>query len=114
MVSAYVPDAGDLVWLTFDPQSGSEQAGRRPALVMSGRKYNGPAGLALICPITSKAKGYRFEVPLPADGPVQGVVQVDHIKSLDWRSRKVSFIAGSPDPTMAEVRARLKPLLGLA
>lgn len=113
MVKAYVPDAGDLVWLTFDPQSGSEQAGRRPALVISLRRYNEAAGLAVMCPITSKPKGYRFEVPLSKEGPVQGVVLADHVKSLDWRARKATFIAASEAFVMAEVHARLRPLLGL-
>ena len=113
MVKAYVPDAGDLIWLTFDPQSGSEQAGRRPALVISPRRYNERAGLAVLCPITSKPKGYPFEVPLAKEGPVQGVVLADHIKSLDWRARKATFIAASEPPVMAEVHARLRPLLSL-
>jgi mRNA interferase MazF len=104
VVKAYVPDSGDLVWL----------AGHRPALVLSPRSYNAANGMAVMCPVTSRIKGYPFEVALPTSGPVQGVVLADQIKNLDWRARNVSFIAASPDATMAEVRARLKPLLGLA
>ena len=114
MVKAYVPASGDLVWLTLDPQAGHEQAGHRPALVLSPRSYNAANGMAVICPVTSRIKGYPFEVALPTSGPVQGVVLADQIKNLDWRARKAAFIAQSPAATLAEVRARLKPLLGLA
>jgi mRNA interferase MazF len=79
-----VPDAGDLVWLTFDPQAGHEQRGRRPALILSPRVYNAKARLALACPITSQVKGYPFEVELPAAGTITGVVLADHVKNLDW------------------------------
>ena len=79
------PERGALIWLTFKPQSGREQAGRRPALVVSPSAYNSKVGLALVCPITSKVKGYPFEVPLPDGGPVQGVVLADQLRSLDWR-----------------------------
>jgi mRNA interferase MazF len=80
----YVPERGDLLWLTFDPQAGHEQAGRRPALVLSPAAYNRRAKLALVCPITSRAKGYPFEVALPAALPLSGVVLADHLKSADW------------------------------
>ena len=83
----YVPDAGDLVWFSFSPQAGREQAGRRPALVLSPRAYNGKAGLCVVCPVTQRAKGYPFEVELPAGLPVSGVVLSDHVKSADWQVR---------------------------
>src|SRR3954453_9876042 len=83
----YVPDSGDLIWLSFSPQAGREQAGRRPALVLSPRSYNAKVGLCLACPVTHHAKGYAFEVALPDGLPVQGVVLADHVKSADWRER---------------------------
>jgi mRNA interferase MazF len=109
----YVPDSGDLVWLTFDPQAGHEQRGRRPALVLSARVFNAAASLAIVCPITSKVKGRMFEVLVPAGGRIEGAVLVNHVKSLDWQERHAEF-AGSVDPdTLDEVRERLRPLLGL-
>ena len=90
MVSA--PERGDLIWLSFTPQQGKEQAGRRPALVLSPATYNNKTGLALVCPITSKAKGYPFEVPLPEQGAVHGVVLADQVRSLDWRARQAERI----------------------
>ena len=110
---AYVPDAGDLVWLTFDPQAGREQRGRRPALILSPRAYNAKAGLAVACPITSHRKGYPFEVAIPAGQNLSGVVLSDHVKSIDWRERRAVFAAKAADEVMGEVRARLRPLLGL-
>jgi len=109
----YVPDAGDLVWLTFDPQSGREEAGRRPALILSPAAYNARAGLAIACPITTRVKGYPFEVPLAADSPVTGVILADHVKSIDWRSRRAERAGRVPDETLADTRERLRPLLGL-
>ena len=88
MTRNYIPDAGDLIWLTFDPPAGREQAGRRPALVLSPAAYNEITSLALVCPITSRVKGYPFEVSLPEGLPVSGVVLSDHLKSLDWKERK--------------------------
>ncbi len=85
--AAYVPERGDLVWLDFDPRAGHEQAGTRPALVISPRAYNRKVGLALLCPVTSQVKGYPFEVRLPAGLPVQGVVLSDQLKSLDWQAK---------------------------
>ena len=110
---AYVPDAGDLVWLTFDPQAGHEQRGRRPALVLSPRVYNSKARLAIACPVTSHAKGYPFEVPLPAGGKISGVVLADHVKNLDWQARRVEFEAKAPADVVTDVRERLRALLGL-
>jgi len=110
-MSAYVPDRGDLVWLEFTPQAGSEQRGRRPALVLSPKAYNGKVGLALFCPLTSKVKGYPFEVELPDGYAVSGVVLSDQLKSLDWRSRKVRFIERISTDVIAMVIARVLPLL---
>jgi mRNA interferase MazF len=109
---AYVPDAGDLVWLTFDPQAGHEQRGRRPALILSPRVYNSKARLAIACPITSQVKGYPFEVPLPPDAKIAGVVLADHVKNLDWQARRVVFAAKAPADVVTDVRERLRALLG--
>ncbi|MBM5799712.1 MAG: endoribonuclease MazF [Cyanobacteria bacterium K_DeepCast_35m_m2_023] len=110
-MSSYVPDRGDLVWLEFTPQAGSEQRGRRPALVLSPKTYNGKVGLALFCPVTSKIKGYPFEVQLPHGSAVSGVVLSDQLKSLDWSLRKVKFIERTSSDVMAMVTARVLPLL---
>ena len=112
-MTRYVPDSGDLVWLTFDPQAGREQRGRRPALILSPRTYNARAGLALACPITSQKKGYPFEVALPGDTEVSGVVLADHVKSVDWRERHAQFAASVSSAVLTEVREKLRPLLGL-
>lgn len=111
-MALYVPDLGDLVWLDFDPQAGREQAGRRPALVLSPKLYNRRSGLALFCPITNQTKGYAFEVSLPAGCGVTGVVLADHVKSADWRIREARRIGRVPQETLDEVLARLAPLLG--
>ena len=108
---AYVPDRGDAVWITLDPQAGHEQAGRRPALVLSPSSSNGRVGLALFCPITNQAKGYPFEVPLPAGLSITGVVGADQVKSLDWRVRKASRIDVIPEEVVVQVLQRLKTLL---
>ena len=108
---AYVPDAGDLVWLTFDPQAGHKQRG--PALILSPRAYNAKARLAIACPVTRHAKGYPFEVPLPEGGRIAGVVLADHVKNLDWEARRVVFEAKAPAETLTDVRERLRVLLGL-
>ena len=110
---AYVPDAGDLVWLTFDPQADHEQRGRRPALILSPRSYNSKARLAIACPITSHVKGYPFEVPLPPGGKISGVVLADHVKNLDWQARRLAFEAKASADVLADVRERLRVLLGL-
>lgn len=94
--SRYVPDRGDAVWLEFNPQAGHEQAGRRPALVLSPRAYNERVGLALVCPITNQAKGYPFEVEIPAGLKVSGVVLADQVRSLDWVARRATFIDTAP------------------
>ncbi len=107
----YIPKRGDAVWITLDPQAGHEQAGRRPALVMSPSAYNGRVGLALLCPITSQVKGYPFEVPLPEGLPVAGVVGADQVKSLDWRARKATRIVAVPEEVVTQVVIRLQTLL---
>jgi mRNA interferase MazF len=110
---AYVPDAGDLVWLTFDPQAGHQQRGRRPALILSPRIYNAKARLALACPVTSQVKGYPFEVALPAAGPITAVVLADHVRNVDWEARRVVFETKAPADILTEVRERLRALLEL-
>lgn len=112
MSKPYVPEAGDLVWLTFDPQAGREQRGRRPALILSPRSYNERRGLALACPITSQIKGYPFEVVLPDETGISGAVLADHVKSVDWKSRRAKFAEQAPPAVAADVRERLRPLLG--
>ena len=106
------PDVGDVVWLTFTPQAGREQSGRRPALVLSPRAYNGKVGLCLACPITNLVKGYPFEVALPSAFPVTGVVLADHIENVDWKARHADRVATVPDEVLTETRAKLKALLG--
>ena len=113
MSRAYVPDAGDFVWLTFDPQTGHEQRGRRPALILSPKAYNAKAGLALACPITSQVKGYPFESVIPDGLPVSGAVLCDHLKSLDWKERRSEPAGRAPDGLIRDVRERIRPLLGV-
>lgn len=107
----YVPERGDVVWLNFNPQSGHEQAGRRPALVLSPRAYNQKVGLAIFCPITNQQKGYPFEVALPAESAATGVILSDQIKSLDWRVRQAEYLATLPGPALEEVMQKLKTLV---
>ena len=109
--NSYLPGRGDVVWLAFDPQAGHEQAGRRPALVLSPATYNSKTGLALFCPITSQVKGYPFEVPLPPGMAVSGVVLSDQLKSLDWRIRKAEFICAMPGDLVLTVLKRVGVLL---
>ncbi len=109
---AFVPHAGDLIWLTFDPQAGHEQAGRRPALVLTPKLYNQKAGLALVCPVNSQIKGYPFEVPVPAGCGLKGVILADQVKSIDWKARRAERIGRVPPLALNEVLARLAPLLG--
>jgi len=110
--AVFVPEVGDLVWLTFEPHAGREQAGRRPALVLSPKAYNAKSGLVLVCPITSQVKGYPFEVAVTAGQGATGVVLADHLKSLDWRARHAERIGRCAAEVLDEVRARLAPLLG--
>lgn len=113
---AYVPERGDVVWITFvpeipRPQAGHEQAGRRPAVVLSPAAYNGKVGLAIWCPITSQIKGYPFEVLIPAGFNVSGAILADQVKSLDWQVRKAELICTLPTATMVEVLQKLNTLL---
>lgn len=111
MGGAYVPDRADVVWLEFNPQAGSEQAGRRPALVVSPTSYNRKVGLALVCPVTSRVKGYPFEVELPRGLDVEGAILCDQMKSLDWRARRATHVGSVPDAVMREVTARILALV---
>ena len=105
------PARGDLVWVSLNPQAGHEQAGRRPAIVVSPLKYNQRVGLALMCPITSKVKGYPFEVPLPGELKISGVVLADQVKSLDWRAREAQVADVAPESTTAQVLGKLNVML---
>ena len=107
---SYVPDRGDIVWIHMNPQAGREQAGHRPAYVVSPKAYNGKVGLALMCPITSKQKGYPFEVRV--DGSTtKGVILSDQVKSLDWRARDARFEERAEDTVIAEVAAKIDTLI---
>jgi mRNA interferase MazF len=109
----YIPERGDVVWLEFDPQAGHEQAGKRPALVISPAAYNRRVGLALFCPLTTQVKGYPFEVVLPPGLKATGAILADQIKSLDWRARKAHLLCRvSPDvveETLARALALIEP-----
>ena len=109
----YIPDRGDAIWLDFDPQTGREQAGRRPALVLSPAAYNRKSGLALTCPITSQSKGYPFESAVPQILPIRGVVLSDQIRCLDWQKRQAKRIVRVPETLLQDVTAKLAALLGL-
>jgi mRNA interferase MazF len=108
---AYVPDRGDVVRLTFDPQAGHEQMGRRPAVILSPKAYNARVGLALFCPITTKVKGYPFEVALPENLAVSGVVLADQVKSLDWVARRAEFVVRLPPELVGVISQKLRVLL---
>lgn len=112
MARGYVPERGDIMWLEFSPQAGYEQAGHRPALVVSPRAYNKKVGLALFCPITSNIKGYPFEIVIPENRKVSGAILSDQIKSLDWRVRKAKLLVSAPKHVLEEVLAKIFPLLG--
>ena len=113
MVSSrtYVPRCGDVVRITLNPQSGHEQTGRRPVLVLSPESYNGKTGLAIFCPVTSQIKGYPFEVLIPEELPVAGAILSDQVKSLDWRARNAELICILPAETISEVLQKLGTLL---
>ena len=112
-MNAPLPDRGSLVWVQFSPQAGSEQAGRRPAIVLTREAYHRRSRLAVVCPITSRAKGWPMEVRLPDGLPVAGVVLVDHLKSIDRHARKLEILGRAPAEVLEEIDARLAPLLGL-
>ena len=111
---SYIPRRGDLVWLNFSPQAlqaGQEQEGHRPALCVSPAKYNEKVGLAIFCPITSEVKDYPFEIKLPSELTLQGVILSDQVKSMDWRVRQAEFIESLPAKKLKEVREKLNTLL---
>jgi mRNA interferase MazF len=107
----YIPDSGDIAWITFNPQAGHEQAGRRPALVVSPSAYNEKVGLALFCPITNQVKGYPFEVLLPENSKVTGAILSDQVKSLDWKVRKAEFADKISKTELEEVVSKIRALL---
>ena len=111
MADSYCPKRGDIVWLTFTPQIGHEQAGHHPALILSPELYNRKVGLALVCPVTTQVKGYPFEVPIPKGLEVSGVVLADQVKSLDWKARRARFCCTVPTTIIAEVLRKLAPLI---
>jgi len=110
MPRRYVPEAGEIVWLRFDPQAGHEQAGHRPALVLSPSAYNGKTGLMLCCPMTTQIKGYPFEVRIA--GKQTSAVLADQVKSLDWVARQASRKGAVSAAELAEVRAKVQALVG--
>jgi mRNA interferase MazF len=112
MVSRYVPGAGDIIWIDFDPQAGREQAKRRPALVVTERSYNRASGLVIVCPLTSRRKPYPFALPVLVD-KVEGAVLEDHVKSMDWTARKATFHSKADSALLAKVRTYLGVLLGV-
>lgn len=109
-MNSYVPEAGDIVWVHFDPRAGHEQAGHRPALVLSPATYNGRRGMMIACPMTSRIKGYPFEVVVSQDPP--SAVLADQVKNMDWRARGAQFKSRAPPAVLAEVKATLKVLIG--
>jgi len=111
MVKGFIPDKGDIVWINMQPQAGHEQSGRRPAAVLSPKSYNGKVGLALLCPITSQIKGYPFEVMIPSELKVKGVILSDQVKSLDWKIRKAEFCDKLPQDVILEIIKKLETLL---
>ncbi len=112
MVARYVPDAGDIVWLDFDPQAGREQAHRRPALVLTDQAYNRASGLVVVCPLTRTRKPYPFALPVVVD-QVEGAVLVDHLKSMDWKARSAAFHSKAESALLNRVRAYLTVFLRL-
>ena len=113
MAAPYIPEEGDIVWLNFTPQSGHEQAGRRPAVVLSPKAYNGRAGLAVCVPVASQVKGYPFEVVLSGAGAT-GAALADQVKSLDWQARQAERKGTATMAELAEIRAKIKSLLKLS
>jgi mRNA interferase MazF len=107
----YVPQRGDVIWITLNPQPGHEQAGRRPALVLSPATYNSKVGLAILCPLTNQIKGYPFEVLVPPDLSITGAILADQVKNLDWRARDAELICSLPRRTVVEVLQKLTTLL---
>jgi mRNA interferase MazF len=112
VVAPFVPTAGDVVWMDFDPQKGREQAKRRPALVLTERTYNRASGLVVVCPLTSRRKNYPFALPTVLD-QVEGAVLVDHLKSMDWAARRASFHSKADPSLLKRVRGYVAILLGI-
>jgi mRNA interferase MazF len=112
MVARYVPEAGDIVWLDFDPQAGREQSQRRPALVLTDQTYNRASGLIVVCPLTSKRTPYPFALSVVVDR-VEGAVLVDHLKSLDWRAGNAAFHCKSESALLHKVRTYVGVLLSI-
>lgn len=112
MVNRYCPRRGDVIWINLDPQRGHEQAGHRPALVLSPETYNRKTGLAILCPITSHQKGYPFEVAIPPGLKIAGAVLVDHVKNMDWKARRAKLATTVPGKVIREVLAKLYTLTG--
>ncbi len=112
-MEVYQPDRGHFIFLDFSPQAGSEQAGRRPALVLSPRAYNVATGLTFVCPVTNQIKGGAFEVPIPPGAKVTGVVLSDHLRSVDWIARKADFHGPAPTDLVLEVLARIEAILAI-
>ena len=112
-MAKYAPSRGDIVWISLSPQAGHEQAGRRPALVISPIQYNRKVGLAVLCPITSQVKGYPFEVLIPFGLRIKGAILSDQVKNLDWRERKAKLICRLPKEAMHEVMEKLHALLSI-
>ncbi len=108
-----LPDRGSLVWLLFSPQAGTEQAGRRPGVVLTTRAYHERSRLAIVCPVTSRERGWPMEVKLPSGLPISGVVLVDHVKSIDREARKLEVVGAVSSEVLDEIDARLAPLLSL-
>ena len=113
MAKRYIPDVGDVVWLEFDPQSGHEQAGHRPAVVLSPFAYNSKTSLAVCCPLTTQIKGYPFEVLTMVDGVVSAILS-DQVKSLDWKARKAKFKGKIPNLDLEHARGKIKALLSIS
>lgn len=112
MVTSFIPDAGDIVFLDFDPQVGREQAKRRPALVLTDMRYNRASGLAVVCPLTSQRKPYPFSLPVTVGG-VEGAILIDQLKSLDWAGRKAAFHSKISVKTLTTVRQYIGVLLAI-
>lgn len=113
MAGRYAPKPGDVVWLEFDPQAGHEQAGRRPALVLSPAAYNAKTSMMVCCPITSQIKNYPFEVVICGNPNVTGAILSDQIKNLDWRARRARHKGKVSDDELAETLAKIRALLGV-
>ncbi|MGC1359239.1 MAG: endoribonuclease MazF [Xanthobacteraceae bacterium] len=110
----YCPDAGDLVWIDLDPTLGHEQSGHRPAIVLTPRQYNVRSGLCILCPVTSRARGYPFEIAIPPGHAISGVVLVDQLRSVSWEKRNVKMAAAAPEKVVDNVRECLAVLLQIA